>query len=79
MLYLSINKIKGEMQMSSSKIVIKDVTLTKGPSENKVFKVVKLVNHPRIELMGSIMNADELKKFVQGLPARITYEVVGGE
>ena len=63
----------------SSKIVIKDVTPFKGNNSSKIFKVVKLTNYPNVELMGEIFNNDQLKNFVKGLPARITYEIVGGE
>jgi hypothetical protein len=59
----------------TSKIVIKDIT--KWPGAAKIFKIVKKINYPRIELMDQTFDQDELKKFIKGLPGRITYEVLG--
>ena len=59
----------------SSKVQEKDIT--KWPGSAKTFRVVKLVNYPRIELMDEVFNQDELKKFIKGLPGRVTYEVLG--
>ena len=62
----------------SQKIIVKDVSLTGNPNQ-RMYKVVKLVNYPKIELMGELFNTSELKSFVKTLPSRVNYEVLTRE
>ena len=62
----------------SQKIIVKDVSLTGNPTQ-RMYKVVKLVNYPKIELMGEMLNTNELKSFVKTLPSRVNYEVITRE
>jgi|TARA_Y100001949_G_C15709665_1_gene210369 hypothetical protein len=62
----------------SQKIILKDVSLTGNPKQ-RMYKVVKLVNYSRIELMGELYGTNELKSFVKTLPSRVNYEVIARE
>jgi hypothetical protein len=64
----------------TSKIVIKDATkYTHGNKDERIFKVVKLANYKNVDVLGQLFTTKELKNFLNNLPSRVTYEVLGAE
>lgn len=68
----------------TSKIVIRDATNngpwlkhSKFPPQGKFFKVIKLTNYKNFKILGQIFNAQELRNFLDKLPSRVTYEILG--
>ena len=60
----------------TSKIVIKQHSVH---LEEKMFKVVKLTNYKNVDVLGQLYTTDQLKKFLNSIPQRITYEILGAE
>lgn len=65
----------------TSKIVIRDATnnhwSTKDQTQGKFFKVIKLTNYKNFKILGQVFNAQELRNFLDKLPSRVTYEILG--
>jgi len=41
--------------------------------------VVKLTNYKNVDILGELFSPKELKTFLNNLPSRVTYEVLGAE
>jgi len=62
----------------TSKIVIRDTTNAQnGLNSQKSFKVIKLTNYKNFKILGKVYNSAELSIFLDSLPNRITYEILG--
>jgi hypothetical protein len=62
----------------TSKIVIRDTTNAQnGLNSQKSFKVIKLTNYKNFKILGKVYNSAELGIFLDSLPNRITYEILG--
>lgn len=64
----------------TSKIVIRDATkMFDSPLKPKgsIFKVIKLTNYKNFKILGQLFNQQELKTFLDKLPARVNYEILG--
>ena len=59
----------------TSKIVIRDTT--NAQNAPKKFKVIKLTNYKNFKILGKVYNSAELGIFLDSLPNRITYEILG--
>jgi hypothetical protein len=58
----------------TSKIVIRAAT---SEIASKKFKVIKLTNYKNFKILGKVYNSAELSIFLDSLPNRITYEILG--
>lgn len=63
----------------TSKIVIKQHSQNSLAAQEKMFKVVKLTNYKNVDILGELFSPKELKTFLNNLPSRVTYEVLGAE
>jgi hypothetical protein len=65
----------------TSKIVIRDATnshwSSKTSEAGKCFKVIKLTNYKNFKILGQLFTQLELKKFLETLPSRVNYEILG--
>jgi|TARA_B110000438_G_scaffold189360_1_gene181002 hypothetical protein len=45
--------------------------------KGSIFKVIKLTNYKNFKILGQLFNQQELKNFLDKLPARVSYEILG--